>query len=74
MLHAPSDLVLFLGCGHAAALHLLQTTDPEAAPAKAADDEMNQLTQKAGLKHEDTYRKFLEGKGGLVEIATSGTL
>lgn len=32
------------------------------------------LTQKAGLKHEETYRQFLEAKGGLVEIVRTGTL
>ncbi len=74
LLHAPSDLVRFLGCGHATALYLLAATNPDAAPEKAADGEMNQLTQKAGLKHEDTYRKFLEARGGLVEIDSSGSL
>ncbi|GGD82712.1 hypothetical protein GCM10010990_35930 [Croceicoccus mobilis] len=73
LLHAPSDLVRFLGCGHATALHLLQATDPAAAPDKAADGDLNVLTQKAGLRHEETYRQFLEVKGGLVEIATAGT-
>lgn len=74
LLHAPSDLVRFLGCRHATALHLLQATDPAAAPDKAADGDLNVLTQKAGLRHEETYRQFLEAKGGLVEIATAGTL
>lgn len=74
LLHAPSDLVRFLGCGHATALHLLQATDPDAAPDKAGDGDLSVLTQKAGLKHEEIYRQFLEAKGGLIEIATTGTL
>lgn len=74
LLHSPSDLVTFLGCAHAVSLNHLRIVDPGALPERAQDDAMVQLVQQSGLAHEDAYRKRLEAEGGLVEIATTGSL
>ncbi len=74
LLHSPSDLITFLGCAHAVALNHLRLRDPAALPERAEDDAMAKLVQQSGLAHEDAYRARLEAQGGLVEIATTGSL
>jgi len=74
LLHSPSDLVRFLGCAHAVALDLRKLRAPAALADKAEDDGLAVLVQEAGLAHEQAYRQRLAARGGLVEIATTGSL
>jgi predicted RecB family nuclease len=74
LLHAPTDLVRFLGCAHATALDLQRLRDPASLPEKADDDALTGLVQQQGLAHEDAYRQRLAQEIDLIEIPVTGSL
>lgn len=67
-----SDLVNFMGCGHATVLDVRNLVSPTTF---AAEDENAVLLQEKGIQHERTYLRRLEAEGRSVsEIASTGTL
>lgn len=71
-LFSASDLVNFLGCGHATALDLRQLRNPVVLPG---DDEQTVLLQEKGIAHEIAYLERLRGEGRTIgEIPTDGSL
>ena len=71
-LYSASDLVNFLGCGHATALDVRQLTDPVDFPPDSAQ---TVLLQEKGIEHERAFLEQLRAEGrAVVEIASDGTL
>lgn len=71
-LYSASDLVNFLGCGHATALDVRQLTDPVDFPPDSAQ---TVLLQEKGIEHERAFLEQLRAEGrAVVEIASEGTL
>ena len=67
-----SDLVNFIGCGHASVLDIRNLTTPTTF---AADDENAVLLQEKGIQHELAYLRRLQDEGRSVfEVASTGTL
>jgi len=67
-----SDLVNFMGCGHATALDVGNLVAPVSFKA---DDENTALLQEKGIRHEQAYLRRLQDEGRTVaEIASTGTL
>ncbi len=72
ILYSPSDLVTFLGCHHASFLHVKALNEDIAT---TEDSPTNQLIQKKGLEHEDSYLQLLKDEGKTVaEIPKDGEL
>jgi predicted RecB family nuclease len=72
-LYAATDLVNFLGCGHATFLDLRQLTDPAVPPAE--DDEQLALLREKGFEHERSFLERLRAEGrGIVEIPAEAGL
>jgi predicted RecB family nuclease len=71
ILFSASDLVNFMGCGHATRLDLANLTAPRAFPP---DDPTAVLLQEKGIEHERAYLARLKEEGrSIVEIAAEGT-
>ncbi len=71
-LYSASDLVNFLGCGHATALDVRQLTTPVEFPP---EDGQTKLLQAKGLEHERAYLEQLRAQGlTIAELADDGDL
>ena len=67
-----SDLVNFMGCGHASVLDIRNLVTPTTF---SADDENAVLLQEKGIQHELAYLRRLQDEGRAVyEVASTGTL
>jgi len=71
-LYSASDLVNFLGCGHATVLDVRQLTEPVAFPPDSAQ---TILLQEKGIEHERAFLAQLRAEGrNVIEIASEGSL
>jgi predicted RecB family nuclease len=71
-IYSASDLVNFMGCGHATILDVRNLASPTTF---AAEDENAVLLQEKGIQHERAYLRRLQDEGrSVVEIASTGTL
>ncbi|KQV64088.1 TM0106 family RecB-like putative nuclease [Caulobacter sp. Root343] len=71
-LYSASDLVNFLGCGHATALDIRQLRTPVDLPP---DGEQAVLLQEKGIEHERAYLERLRGEGRTIaDIPAEGAL
>jgi uncharacterized protein len=71
-LYSASDLVNFLGCGHATVLDVRQLTEPVAFPPDSAQ---TVLLQEKGIEHERAFLAQLRAEGrNVIEIASEGPL
>ena len=72
-LYSATDLVNFLGCGHATFLDVRQLHDPAELPEE--DDEQLELLQEKGLEHERSFLERLRAQGrGIIEIPAEASL
>ncbi|MDF2605151.1 TM0106 family RecB-like putative nuclease [Sphingomonas sp.] len=72
VIFSASDLVNFMGCGHASVLDIRNLVTPATF---APDDENAVLLQEKGIQHERAYLRRLQDEGRSVyEVASAGTL